>query len=396
MLGAEKATHSKSAFLSSMSHELRSPLNAILGFAQLMESDSPPLTPTQQENIGQILHAGWHLLKLIDEILDLAKIESGKLSLSPESVSLAEVFAESQSFVEGQAQKRGIQMTFPRFDAPRLVRADRTRLKQVLINLLSNAIKYNRPEGTVVVTQNAPAPGRIRVTITDTGAGLSPARLEQLFQPFNRLGQETGGQAGTGIGLVVAKQLTELMGGVMGVDSTVGTGSAFWFEVAEAVEPRFAEGSDEVRLAALPEAQNRAPVRVVLYVEDNLPNLRLVEQLIARRPDLRLISATTGGAGVALAQTSLPALILMDINLPDMSGLEAMEALGHDPATASIPVVAISANAMAHDITKGLQAGFFRYLTKPIKVKEFMQTLDVALSFSGSRRRAPIPDGLVA
>jgi PAS domain S-box-containing protein len=205
---AEKANLAKSDFLSSMSHELRSPLNAILGFAQLMESASPPPTASQKESIAQILQAGWHLLKLINEILDLAVIESGKVSLSPESVSLVRVMSECQAMMEPQAQQRGISMTFPQFDnTPVFVNADRTRLKQIIINLLSNAIKYNKEQGTVVVDCAASAPERIRISVKDTGAGLPPEKLAQLFQPFNRLGQEAGGVAGTGIGLVVTKRL---------------------------------------------------------------------------------------------------------------------------------------------------------------------------------------------
>jgi PAS domain S-box-containing protein len=389
---AEKANLAKSDFLSSMSHELRSPLNGILGFAQLMESDTPPPTPRQQESIGQILQAGWHLLKLINEILDLAKVESGMLSLSPESVSLAEVMVECQALLEGQAQKRGIQITFPRPDAHLFVHADRTRLKQVLINLLSNAVKYNRPLGTVEVQCAAGTPGHIRVSVRDTGVGLPPERLAQLFQPFNRLGQEASGVEGTGIGLVVAKQLIELMKGVIGVESAVGVGSTFWFELAAAAEPQFAPGSGEPSMPTPSPDQASRPVRLVLYVEDNLANLKLVERLIERRPDLSLISAETGARGIQLARSRRPDVVLMDINLPDISGLEALVVLRADPVTSLIPVIAISANAMPHDINKGRQAGFFEYLTKPIKVNEFTRTLDAALELAERKSgRAPVP-----
>ena len=384
---AEKANLSKSEFLSSMSHELRSPLNAILGFAQLMESDSPEPTPRQKENIGQILQAGWHLLKLINEILDLAKIESGKLSLSPESVSLAEVLVECRGMIEGQAQKRGINMTFPQFDIPCFIHADRTRLKQVLINLLSNAIKYNREQGAVEVAYTVSSPGRIRVSIKDTGTGLPPEKLAQLFQPFNRLGQEAGTEEGTGIGLVVAKKLTELMGGVIGVESSVGKGSVFWFELMAAAKPQFGVESGKPKAHAQSDVRSRARVRTVLYVEDNPANMKLVEQIIARRPDLRLLSATTGTLGIELAHANQPDVILMDINLPDISGIDALRLLRKDPATEHIPLVAISANAMPHDIEKGLQAGFFRYLTKPIKVDEFMVALNAALELQLTRSK---------
>ncbi len=384
---AEKANLSKSEFLSSMSHELRSPLNAILGFAQLMESDSPEPTPRQKENIGQILQAGWHLLKLINEILDLAKIESGKLSLSPESVSLDEVLVECRGMIEGQAQKRSIHMTFPQFDIPCFIHADRTRLKQVLINLLSNAIKYNREQGTVEVAYTVSSPGRIRVSIKDTGAGLPPEKLAQLFQPFNRLGQEAGPEEGTGIGLVVAKKLTELMGGVIGVESSGGKGSVFWFELMAAAKPQFGVESGKPEAHAQSDVRSSARVRTVLYVEDNPANMKLVEQIIARRPDLRLLSATTGTLGIELAHANQPDVILMDINLPDISGIDALRLLRKDPATEHIPLVAISANAMPHDIEKGLQAGFFRYLTKPIKVDEFMVALNAALELQLTRSK---------
>ena len=379
---AEKANLSKSDFLSSMSHELRSPLNAILGFAQLMESDSPAPTPNQKESIAQIQQAGWHLLRLINEILDLAKIESGVLSLHPESVSLAEVMAECQGMIEGLARKRGILMTFPQFDIPCFVHADRTRLKQILINFLSNAIKYNREQGTVEVKYAASASGHIRVSIQDTGAGLPPEKLAQLFQPFNRLGQEASGEEGTGIGLVVAKQLIEQMGGITGVESTVGVGSVFWFELLPAVEPQSAVGNDEPQEPAPSQVQSDAKVRSLLYVEDNPANLKLVEQIIARRPDLRLLSAVTGNRGIEIARENQPEVILMDINLPDISGIEVLGVLRKYPDTAHIPVVAISANAMPHDIEKGMQAGFFRYLTKPIKVDEFMNALNAALDLA--------------
>ena len=379
---AEKANFSKSEFLSSMSHELRSPLNAILGFAQLMEeSDSPPPTPDQKKSLDRMLQAGWHLLTLINEILDLAKIESGKLSLSPESVSLAEVMAECQGVLEGQAQKRGVHMTFPQFNIPCYVHADRTRLKQILINFLSNSIKYNRAQGTVEVQYAASAPGRIRISIKDTGPGLPPEKVAQLFQPFNRLGQEAGGEEGTGIGLVVAKQLIELMGGVVGVESAVGKGSVFWFELMAAAKPQGIVENDGSKAPQV-HVQSQAPVRTLLYVEDNPANLELVEQIIARRPGLRLLSAATGKLGIELARTTQPEVILMDINLPDINGIEVMSILRNNPSTAHIPIVAISANAMPDDIKKGLQAGFFRYITKPIKVKEFMETLATALEFA--------------
>ncbi len=378
---AEKANLAKSDFLSSMSHELRSPLNAILGFAQLMDSDSPPATASQKASIDQILHAGWYLLELINEILDLAVIESGKLSLSVEPVSLAEVMLECQAMIEPQGSARGIKLTFPHFDHPRFVHADRTRMKQVLINLLSNAIKYNQLDGAVTVECAPTAGNRVRISVTDTGAGLSEERLQQLFQPFNRLGQESSVVEGTGIGLVMSKRLVELMGGEIGVESTVGAGSVFWYELDSSVAPEIvAEADATYHQPAL--LAHDASVHTLLYVEDNPANLTLVEQLIARRPDMRLLSAVNGILGVEMARRHLPEVILMDINLPGISGIEALKILRDDPLTAHIPVMALSANAMPTDIKRGIDAGFFRYLTKPIKVGEFMEALTIALEFA--------------
>jgi signal transduction histidine kinase/ActR/RegA family two-component response regulator len=381
---AEKANLAKSDFLSSMSHELRSPLNAILGFAQLMDSDSPPATSAQKESIAQILQAGWHLLKLINEILDLAKVESGQVPMSREPVSLTEVMLECQAMIEPQAQQRGIRLTFPRLDIPHFVQADRTRVKQVLINLLSNAIKYNRAGGTVEVKCTQGTPGRIRVSISDTGAGLPPEKLAQLFQPFNRLGQEAGIEEGTGIGLVVAKRLVELMGGVIGVESTAGEGSVFWFELISVAEPHLTMEGDEAAALAQPQVTRGARLHTLLYVEDNPANLKLVEQIIARHPDMRLLTAVNGNVGIKLARDNQPEVILMDINLPGISGIQALKILREDRVTAHIPVIAVSANAMPSDIKKGLKAGFFRYLTKPIKVNEFMDALGTALEFSAA------------
>jgi PAS domain S-box-containing protein len=382
---AEQANLAKSDFLSSMSHELRSPLNAILGFAQLMESDSQSPTPSQKESIAQILVAGWHLLNLINEILDLAMIESGTVSLSGESVSLDEVMLECRAMMEPQAHQRGISMTFPQFDNPCFVSSDRTRLKQILINLLANAIKYNKVRGTVVVDYTVSAPDRIRICIKDTGAGLRPEKLAQLFQPFNRLGQEAGAEEGTGIGLVVTKRLVELMGGAIGVDSTVGAGSVFWIELISVAAPQLAVEGGEAAAHAPPHVPHGTRLRTLLCVEDNPANLKLVEELIARCPDLRLLTAVNGTHGIELARASQPEMILMDVNLPDISGIEAMKILREDPITAHIPIVALSANAMPRDIRKGLEAGFFRYLTKPIKVNEFMDTLRMALEFAEQR-----------
>lgn len=379
---ADKANLAKSDFLSSMSHELRSPLNAILGFAQLLESGTPPPTPLQKGRIDQILQGGWYLLALINEILDLALIESGKLSLSLEPMSLPEVLLDCQAMIQPQAQQKGIRLDFAPFDRPVFVDADRTRLKQVLINLLSNAIKYNRVGGTVKVTCSAQDGQRLQIRVQDTGNGLDPEQLGQLFQSFNRLGQESSAEQGTGIGLVMSKRLVELMGGAIGAQSTVGVGSVFWIELNLAAAPGVATGIEPALAPAL--ARQDAPQRTLLYVEDNRANMQLVEQLIARRTDLRLLGAPDATAGIALARSHQPALILMDINLPGINGLQALQMLREDPLTARIPVLALSANAMPRDIEQGLAAGFLCYLTKPIKVGEFMQSLDTALKFAAS------------
>jgi CheY-like chemotaxis protein len=366
-----------------MSHELRSPLNAILGFAQLMESASPLPTDSQKESIAQILKAGWHLLKLIDEILDLAKVESGQVPLSREPVSLAEVLLECKGMIEPQAQQRGIHMTFPRFDIPSFVRADRIRLKQVLINLLSNAIKYNRPGGTVEVKCTESTPERTRISVTDTGPGMHPEELAQLFQAFNRLGREAGSEEGTGIGLVVAKRLVELMEGIIGVESTAGVGSVFWFELMSVDEPHLSMEGGEAAALAQPHVPLGTGLYTLLYVEDNPANLKLVVQIIARHPEIRLLTAVNGNDGIAIARVSQPDVILMDINLPDINGFEVLKILRSDPTTAHIPAIAISASAMPLDIERGLKAGFFRYITKPIKVNEFMEAMNVALECEG-------------
>ena len=378
---AEKANRAKSEFLSSMSHELRTPLNAVLGFAQLMASEVPPPAAHQQRSIDQILKGGWYLLRLINEILDLAMIESGKVTMSQESMSMTDVLQDCKGMIEPQATKRGIALTFPTFDNIIYVHADRTRVKQVMINLLSNAIKYNGSGGSVIVQCVVSGKGRIRISVKDTGAGLSAEQLEQLFQPFNRLGQQDGAEEGTGIGLVVTKQLVELMGGLIGVESAVGVGTVFWVELAAATAPELAlDNIDEVTLERRPAgARDLCDQPTLLYVEDNPANLALVEQLIARRGDVKLLTAIDGHLGVELARTYQPDAILMDINLPGISGYGALKILQEDPLTSHIPVLALSANAVPRDIEKGLEAGFFRYLTKPIRVREFMDALDVAL-----------------
>ncbi len=386
MAAAEQANLAKSDFLSGMSHELRTPLSAILGFAQLIESGMPPPTVSQKRSLDQILNAGWYLLKLINEILDLALIESGRLSLSPEPVALREVLLECETMCEPQAAKRGVQMHFPLVGTHCCVRADRTRVKQVVINLLSNAIKYNRMGGRVTLTCTALPAERMRIAIEDTGDGLAAEQVAKLFQPFNRLGQEASAEEGTGIGLVMTKRLVELMGGSIGVESTVGEGSVFWFELNLTREQQAGAHGTALDCGVAAPALDPGHGYTLLYVEDNPANLLLVQELVARRTDIRLLSACDGLQGIAMARASQPDLILMDINLPGLSGIKAMKMLADDPATAHIMVIALSANVIPRDIERGLEAGFFRYLTKPIKVDEFMQTLDLSLKVAKTRK----------
>jgi CheY-like chemotaxis protein len=311
-------------------------------------------------------------------------VESGRLTLSLEAVALDSVLLECQDMVAPAALKHGVRTTFPRVDTAINVLADRTRLKQVLINLLSNAIKYNRPGGTVSVECVPVAPDRVRIAIIDTGDGLTPTKLAQLFQSFNRLGQEAGAEEGTGIGLVVSKRLVELMGGVIGVESQVGVGSVFWIDMETTLETQVNAGEPESEVTAMLPPSDPA-IRSLLYVEDNPANLKLVEQLIVRRPDMRLLSAGDGFRGIEIAKRARPDVILMDINLPGISGLEALRILLDDAETAHIPVIALSANAMPRDVERGLRAGFFRYLTKPIRVQEFNETLAAALAVAAER-----------
>ena len=389
---AEEANQAKSSFLSSMSHELRTPLNAILGFTQLLANDAQPNNvERKKEFTGYILKAGRHLLTLINEVLDLAKVESGAVTLSLEAVALDEIVQECRAMLEPLGEQRGLRMTFPA--APGItVLADRTRLKQILLNLLSNAIKYNRAGGVVALDCVQDAAGRVRIAVRDSGPGLSAAQMKELFQPFNRLGQEAGAEEGTGIGLVVTKRLVELMNGGIGVTSTVGIGSVFWIEL-DSVAPALpgtgtgdGAGAALPTVAAVPAPRGAGNDYTLLYVEDNPANLKLVESIIALTPDLRLLSAPDAHLGIALARTHAPDLILMDVHLPGMSGIDALKVLRANPATAGIPVIAVSASAMSHDIALAMSNGFFRYVAKPIDIAEFSAAIDSALEANGAVR----------
>jgi PAS domain S-box-containing protein len=381
---AESANAAKGQFLTNMSHELRTPLNAILGFAQLLASETIESTaPQRKEFVGHILKAGQHLLTLINEVLDLARIEAGKVTLSPEPVGLSEILSECRALLEPMCAGRNIRLLLPE-QSDLHVMADRTRLKQVLLNLLTNAIKYNRDGGTVVVNCAITVPHRIRISVQDTGMGLNAEQLNKLFQPFDRLGQEASGLEGTGIGLVVTKHLVELMQGTVGVSSTVGIGSTFWISLDSTSPVRSLLTGEMPAQTSAPIAPADEKKATLLYVEDNPANLKLVEEIVGFRKDLRMISAHHGQLGVALARTHLPHVILMDIHLPGMSGAEAQQILRNDPRTAGIPVIALTASAMPRERTKRLSAGFFRYITKPIDIAELTSAIDDALAQSQS------------
>lgn len=388
---AENANNIKSQFLSSMSHELRTPMNAIIGFAQLLQMDADQLTEMQLDNVSEIVQAGEHLLKLINEILDLAKIESGRIDLYMENVSVAEVMEECLSLLAPLVDSRGIEITLlchgKQVTAEETchkdlqVHADRTRLKQVLFNLLSNAVKYNVDNGKIIVACTEPDAAQIRISIQDTGPGIAPEKQSQLFKGFNRLGIENSNIEGTGIGLLISKNIMELMHGCIGVDSRPGEGATFWIELPRGEVDENDQHPDS-------REDDETPVRLdedehvytLLYVEDCPANLRLVMQLLAeRRPNIKIWSAYESMQGLELAVKHQPDLILLDINLQGMNGYEILQHLRSREDTREIPVVAISANAMPADITRGFEAGFDRYITKPLDVMAFLSVIDEIL-----------------
>lgn len=376
---AEVANHSKSDFLSSMSHELRTPMNAVLGFGQLLESDpDEPLSPLQAESVEQILKGGHHLLGLIDQVLDLAKIESGKLTISLEPVAPRDVFDECLSLAHTLADKRKIEIIdkTATLNLPYL-HVDHMRFKQVLLNLLSNAVKYNRLAGTITLEAYPVDDLYWRINVTDTGQGIPKDRHVEVFRPFSRMDAENSDIEGTGIGLTITKQLVELMEGRIGFDSSVGIGSTFWFELpAEKSEDQDAlDMSDIESEVANTLTRFEMTTGTILYVEDNPANLFLMERIVARFPNVEMLSAHTAELGLELAITRKPDIIFMDINLPGMDGFQALEQLQLAEETRGTPVIALSANAMPREIERGHAAGFKDYLTKPIKVKEVVSVI---------------------
>ncbi len=376
---AEAASAAKSEFLSSMSHELRTPLNAVLGFAQLLLRDRKlPLADRHRERVDHILSSGEHLLRLIDDVLDLSKIEAGRVSVSLESVSIPEVLVEVTHTLDAIAarQKIALHVEPPPAGLP-IVRADRTRLAQILMNFGSNAVKYNRPDGAVRISVSTPAPDRVRITMSDTGIGIPREQQAKLFQPFQRAGQETGPIEGTGIGLAITKRLADLMNGTVGFRSVHGQGSDFWIELPSAPEA-VAPGPGEVTRAAA--ARRGASSHLVLCVEDNPANIGFLRDLMSTLDDVELVAVPTAELGIDLARARHPALVLMDINLPGMSGLDALRVLKSDETTRGIPVIALTAAASERDRQHGLEAGFYRYLSKPANVDELIAAIDAALA----------------
>jgi PAS domain S-box-containing protein len=368
---AERANRAKTEFLSRMSHELRTPLNAILGFSQLIEMDE--LTADQRENVAYISQAGRHLLQLINEVLDISRVESGQMSISREPVAVSEVIHELTALVKPLADARRISLEVADVDGAAYVLADRQRLNQVLLNLLSNAVKYNRDGGTIRVETGPVEGGMLRITVSDTGHGIAAEHRERLFRPFDRLGAETSAVEGTGMGLALSKGLVEAMAGSIGVDSTPGAGSAFWIELAlaESQLQRYE------RTAGSVDAHSTHPTRlVILQIDDNASSVRLVERIVSRRPGTELLSAPQGQLGIDLARRHRPGLILLDLDLPDIAGPEVLRQLRADPVTRDVPVVVLSANSDGGRHERLLKAGAFGYLDKPLDVTQFLAIID--------------------
>lgn len=369
---AERANHAKSSFLSSMSHELRTPMNAILGFSQMLQYDSG-LNDDQQDNVQEILKGGRHLLSLINEVLDLAKIESGRIDLSLVCVDVADVAEDCRQLIQPLAAARQIVLRLE--VAPETtVLADRTRLKQVLLNLLSNAIKYNHHGGSIHLSAQPMSGEHLRITVSDTGPGIAQDRIPELFQPFSRLAAENSDIEGTGIGLTITRRLVELMGGRVGVDSQMGVGANFWIEL-----PTQTQGGPDSATKVLntepPLTTTLRPYQV-LCIDDNPVNLKLIGQMLRMRHHIHLITAPTPELGIELALAHLPDLILLDINMPGMDGYEVLKVLKAETRLANTVIIAVTANAMPLDIEQGRAAGFINYLTKPLDVSHFLATID--------------------
>ena len=373
---AEAASRAKNEFLSRMSHELRTPLNAMLGFTQLLDMDTQPsLSPRQKNWAAQVQHAGWHLLEMINDILDLSRIESGAVKLELTHLDLQPLVTSALSMVSKQAEQRRVKLTQRLDPTASHVWGDATRIRQVLTNLVSNAVKYNIEGGNVHVSSRRLDADTVEIVVTDTGLGLSQQQLDQLFQPFNRLGRETSGIEGTGIGLVIARRLAELMSGTLSATSIEGSGSSFALCLPRA-EPPLAEASLAApALAPAPATQQRR----VIYIEDNAANVALMRGILAQRPQLQLQVYGDGQSGLEAVLADPPDLLLLDMQLPDGDGLELLHRLRAEPRCADLPVIAVSANALPDHVATVLAAGALRYLTKPVDVQDLLSTLDRVL-----------------
>jgi PAS domain S-box-containing protein len=367
---AELANVAKSEFMSRMSHELRTPLNSVLGFAQILQMELE--SPEELEMIDYIVKSGGYLLELINEVLDISRVESGSIAVSLELVPVKALVNECIELVSGEAAAASVAIV-DECERALHVRADPQHLRQVLLNLLTNAIKYNREGGTVTLTCREDN-GRVRLSVTDTGPGIAPELHERLFAPFDRLDAESKGIEGTGLGLALSKGLIEAIGGSLGVDSAQGAGATFWLELPLATTS--SDFADDTRDVAPSPDVNPTTSATVLYIEDNIGNVRLMERLLAHRPNVRLITSLQGTVGVELAQQHCPDLILLDVHIPDLSGYEVLERLHADERTATIPVVMLSADASHEQIQRFTEAGVRDYLTKPIDLKNFLAQLD--------------------
>ncbi len=373
---AEMSNRAKSDFLSRMSHELRTPLNAMLGFAQLLELDPRyPLAAEQRPWVVQIQRAGWHLLEMINDVLDLSRIESGNLRLQTETVNLAELVAASIAMVEGDAERRKIAISHDLGSGSTALLGDATRIKQILTNLLSNAVKYNCDGGRVHVESRVSSAETVEVTVTDTGLGMTAEQMSELFRPFNRLGRERSGQEGTGIGLVISQRLAERMGGSLSARSLAGQGSSFSLRLPRVANP----DTLPCELESLPSTAAVYHRRVVHYVEDNETNVEVMRGILAQRPQVLMQVSITGLDGLAAVKARRPDLILLDMHLPDINGLELLRHLKTEPATANIPIIVVSADALSQQMQLALDAGAERYLTKPVSVGELLTVIDELL-----------------